>query len=177
MQMVRHMVNGVHYAIYILISGILHLWEESSKILSSPTFSKKYRNLQILEGVLNRAVRGKILPLVLVACPGIQILSAVAFIKFQHVMPGTHLVFLGLAAIDGLIMNILFCTAAGVIFRTSGAYLRDMKGVVKDKVGMRLLKSFAPLKVRFGSNFMDELTPLVIQQFCSIQTMNMLLLL
>lgn len=63
-----------------------------------------------------------------------------------------------------------------MVYGKSCKYLMGMKGKVKGKAEMKLLKSYAPLKVRFGGNFMDQLTPLVIQEFCSVQTANLLLL-
>ncbi|OXA41637.1 hypothetical protein Fcan01_23883 [Folsomia candida] len=135
-------------------SGILFLWEESSKILSYPKFSLGYRKLQVMESVLNGAIRSKLFPILLIISPCMQIIATFAVIKFQHVMP-----------------------AAGATYRTSCYYLKSLKGMVNNSLETKLLKSYTPLKIRFGSNFMDELTPLIIQQFCTMQTINLLLLL
>lgn len=39
-----------------------------------------------------------------------------------------------------------------------------------------MLKSLGPLKIQFGNNFVEALTPLVVQEFCVQQTISLLLL-
>ncbi|OXA40373.1 putative AC9 transposase [Folsomia candida] len=175
-QIFRHLVNGSHYAMYVVIAGILHLWEESAKIVGSPRFTRRYRKLQILEVVLNFAIRDKVFPTFLVSCPSMQILATFVCIKYHDGMAGTHLIFLALLSLDTEVLNVIYCTAAGVVYEKSETYLKGLKGLVRGKEERKMLKSYTPLRVRFGSNFMDRLTPLVIQQFCAIQTMNLLLL-
>ncbi|OXA44229.1 hypothetical protein Fcan01_20874 [Folsomia candida] len=177
-QICRHVVVAAHYAIYVVLSGILYFWEETTKILRFPYSTEGYRDLQVLESVLNASIRFRIFPTVLFLAPTMEILATFACIKYHDAMGGMQiqLLLIVLLALNATVLNVLYCTGAGIVCRKSGEYLRDMKGRVKRKVEKKLLKSYAPLKVRFGSNFMDELTPLVIQQFCSAQTANLLLL-
>lgn len=175
-QIFRNLITGMHYGMYIVIAGILHLWEASSKIVGSPGFSKNYRQLQVLEAVVNGALRDKLFPSFLVLCPFMQIMATYASVKFHDGMPATYLIFVVLLSVEGVILNGLYSTAAAVIYRKSDAYLKAAKGVVLIKLDKKVLKSYTPLRVRFGSNFMDRLTPLVLQEFIAMQTINLLLL-
>lgn len=138
--------------------------EESAKIMGFPRFTRGYRKLQILEGVLNAACREKILPPFLVSFPLMQILATFVCIKFHDVMGGTHFIFLVLLSLEAEILGLIYCTAEGVIYDKSETYLKGMKGVVRSKEERKMLKSYTPLRVRFGSNFLDRFTPLVFQK-------------
>ena len=48
----------------------------------------------------------------------------------------------------------------------------------KTRRGLHLkqLRAYRPLRVQFGSNFVDEGTPLVVQNFILVQTVNLLLM-
>lgn len=175
MKLYRHVLAGMHYTMYVLLAGVLHFWQATSKFLYYSVL-EGYRKLQVLETILNASVRRRIFPAVLVLGPGMQIVSMFAYIKYHDVMKGSQLVFFLLLALDPTILNVMYCTGAGMVYGKSCKYLMGMKGKVKGKAEMKLLKSYAPLKVRFGGNFMDQLTPLVIQEFCSVQTANLLLL-
>lgn len=175
--MYRHCVNAAHYTMHILVAGILNLWEESTQILSSTNFDHNFRQLQVREAILNFCVRSKLFPSLLVVAPLIQILMTFACLKYHDAMSVSQLMFLAAGAADTFLVNVIYCTGAGIVHMKSSAYLERMRGVVKGKLGRRLLKSYLTLKVRFGSNFMDERTPLVLQHFCSIQIANLLLLL
>ncbi|OXA44222.1 hypothetical protein Fcan01_20873 [Folsomia candida] len=175
-QIYRHVVIAAHYIMYILVSGILYFWEEAIKLLRFPYSMEGYRALQVLETILNASIRFRIFPTVLFLAPTMEILTICACIKYYDATDKIQLVLIAVLAVNATVLNVLYCTGAGIVCRKSGEYLRDMKARVKGKLDKKLLKSYAPLKVRFGSNFMDELTPLIIQQFCTAQTANLLLL-
>lgn len=45
-----------------------------------------------------------------------------------------------------------------------------------DKVLLRRCKAIPPLQIRFGSNYIEMKTPLVMLSFCVVQIANMLIL-
>lgn len=82
--------------------------------------------------------------------------------------------------VDASVNNILVFTLASWVFNSSVKYL---KGVEKMTLQFRSqslirkqLKSCGTLKIKFGSNFIDNGTPLVIQNFCLNQTMSIILI-
>lgn len=178
MQMYHRAVVSTHVMLMVLVGGILKLWEASCRTFEarSTQILAGYRDLQVLEAIVNAAIRVKIFPRVLALCPLHEILATFAVIKYYKVLGGTPLIFLVFMALDCKLVDAIYCIGAGLAHRKSCKYLYDVKSRVKGKVGVRMLKSCPTLKVRFGNNFIDEVTPLVIQHFCSVQTANLLLL-
>jgi hypothetical protein len=64
---------------------------------------------------------------------------------------------------------------AAKINTMSNQWIKDSKPKCKRKLERRMRKSLMPLKLYFGNNFVDGLTPLVIQDFCARQTASLLL--
>lgn len=174
----HHYLNAGHHAVHVLIAGILYLWEKSSSVFACPDTIKNngFRKLQVLESILNSCIRRTLLPTVLIVCPSMQILTTFVFIKYNDTMSSSQMIFVSLFAVDTFVLNVLYSTGAGVIYRKSKVYLEGLRDQVKAKFEKRLLKSYVSLKVKFGTNFIDESTTLVIQHFCSTETANLLLL-
>jgi hypothetical protein len=166
--------------VYILMSGILHLWEQSSKKLSSyeEHVLVSYRKLQVFEKLLNSCVKAYIFPISSVIGPILQILTGFTLIHTHNTLGVSELLFFGVIFIDtGVVINILFFTGAKQSFSQSEEWLSKMKRIHgKDKKNRRILRSMMPLRVWFGSNWVDRTTPLVIQQFCWVHIANLLLL-
>ncbi|OXA47544.1 hypothetical protein Fcan01_17986 [Folsomia candida] len=155
-QICRNVVVATHYTVYIVVSGILYFWEETTKILRFPSSLEGYRDLQVLEAILNASIRFRLFPTLLTVAPTMEILATFVAIKYHDVIRIIHLILIILLAINAIIVVVMYCTGAGIVCRKSGEYLIDMKASVKDKVERKLLKSFAPLKVRFGEFFLNE---------------------
>lgn len=149
---------------HVMVAGILHLWEKSYNIFNSSHFSTGYRKLQVSETILNAAVSGNVLPSYLLFGHTMQVVSTVAFIKYHDLMSMIQMMFFVLNGVNTFILNVMYCSGAGKIYRKSLVYLKGLKGKVKGKMERKLVMSYAPIKVRFWDNFMDELTPLIIQQ-------------
>jgi hypothetical protein len=112
-----------------------------------------------------------------IAAPIIQILSAFALIQSYDVSGGLELIFFGLAIIDSSIVNLLFFTGAQQFHTTIKKWLTKMKGIRgKNRERARVLSSMTPLRLWLGSNWVDKMTPLILQQFCWVQIANLLLL-
>lgn len=76
----------------------------------------------------------------------------------------------------GMVSNLVIFGGAGTIFSSSAKWLKVVQNQQRNDFRRRVVKSMRPLRIYFGSNYVDNLTTLVIQHFCMIQTMNLLLL-
>lgn len=90
-------------------------------------------------------------------------------------MPG-FLVF-PMILFDAVIVNMLTITLASNVHKESVKLLRVMAknaiGQGQYAVTKRQLRACTLLKIKFGSNFIDRGTPLVIQTFCLNQTVSL----
>jgi hypothetical protein len=172
-------LNAVCYAAYFLMAGLLAMLFEIEKMQTS--YKKDqiqvYRKLQVFEALLNSSVRFYIFPVTILIAPIIQILAGFATIHLHNQLGISLLIFLTLAFIEGTFVDVLFLTGAKQVYVKSYEWLSKMRRIHgMDRIRRRVLKSMLPLRVWFGNNWVDRTTPLVLQQFCSIQTTNLLLL-
>ncbi|OXA61399.1 Light-independent protochlorophyllide reductase subunit B [Folsomia candida] len=140
-----------------------------------------YRSMQILEKIFNDFVRERVLPAILFCTPAVQVVGMYVGINLQSeiAMPG-FLVF-PLIGVDAAVCNILVVTMASWIYKRSqklilllkkrAARIPSQKALIK-----RQIRSCSEMRVKFGSNFIDRGTPLVIQNFCINQTMTLTLI-
>jgi hypothetical protein len=82
-------------------------------------------------------------------------------------------------SIDLVIISVVMSTIGSRIHTTSVStrevLVRNARKR-KDKLAERRVKSLLPVHVRLGGNFIDRTTPIVIQDFCVLQTVSLLLL-
>lgn len=172
------------YSVYVLLSGIIVLYEQLIIIFNEKEI-EKYRKLQVTQAYVNLCVRNRIFPSGAYVGPLIQIMASLIFLKYHDTVNLTYLAFVSAIFADAFVLNLVWFGGAGLVYSKSKAWLRkmrmqvgnvniDMDGIM---VTRKLLKSMCPIKVWFGTNFVDELTPLIIQQFCTLQTIDFLLLL
>lgn len=135
-----------------------------------------YRELQVFEKLFNSCIQGRIFPIFVTVCPVVEILGGFACVRLHLGMNSFEVAFILMET--GLVtgFTLVFFSGAGKIYTGSVSWLRDCKVGENCKVNRKLLASLTPLKFRFGQNFVDGLTPLVLQQFCIIQMANLLLL-
>lgn len=110
--------------------------------------------------------------------PIAQILSGVAPVAlFQRANLFQILLFLTIY-IDSTLFGMIVLTSTAFINSKTKAVLHGVKGRVDRDKGYwrRFQKSCRPLRLEFGDNFVDILTPLVIQEYCVRQTASMLIL-
>lgn len=173
-------LTASYYVAFIFLAGIFLLLEESSRIFSSIRFTNEYRELQILENLLNSCVRYRIFQVVAFFSPICQILGGITIIKFHSVLNLSHLIFFFVVYTASLVLGWVLFSGSGIIYVRSVSWLSRVKCGFgcngRSKIDRRALMSMAPLRVWFGSNFVDCLTPLVIQHFCLVQTVTLLLL-
>lgn len=171
-------INIFQYGVVNFMTGLLFLWEASRRVLLTRKFSTEYRMLQVFESLLNSTVRYRVWPALTAYLPALHVLGAVACIKFHKHLALPNFVFVISVSIIVAVTELIFYTGCSKIYGNSLSWLSCVKsgGMKMNKVERKMVRSMQPLRIWFGSNFVDELTPLVIQNFCTDQTVSVLLL-
>lgn len=128
---------------------------------------------------MNGYARNQVAPAVVIGMPSVQILSLFVCIKLHDVVPMPGFLIFPLILVDTFINNILTFTMASNVHNVSEQFLHDWSKRIPGGMDSSLrkqLKACNVLRIRFGSNFVDRCTPLVIQDFCANQTMSLLLI-
>ncbi len=173
-------VNGSFYMVYVLMAGLIYVLQETDKVstIHNQGGFFEYRKLQVLEQHLNSCIRSFIFPSIAFVVPCTQIVAAFAICRLHNSMETSMLIFLMVVFSETFCINILLFSGAKKAHIQSEKWLLKMWELNrKDKIQRRVVKSMLPLRMWFGSNWVDRMTPMVIQQFCSIQTSNLLLVL
>lgn len=176
-------ISASHYAVFYQISGIVLLWGKCEEFMASKGRNvdflvKGYRHLQLLEKIHNFSFRGRILPATVWGIPSLQILSGFALIAlFGNASFIQVSIFLTIY-IDACMCGLVIFSAAACIHVITEDWVARVKprGGKQVRYFRRIHKSFRPLRLEFGNNFVDRLTPLVMQEFCVRQTASFLLL-
>lgn len=135
-----------------------------------------YRRLQLL-GVLNTLCSARrLIPTVVVGFPALQFVTSFVAIKHGDKIDWPEFGMFPLVYFDGFFINVVMFTAASWIYEDSSKLLKKLKSQKLTAQLRKTLIALPPLKVRFGDNFVDSCTPLVIQDFCVQNTASALLL-
>ncbi|OXA47974.1 hypothetical protein Fcan01_17295 [Folsomia candida] len=124
----------------------------SKAIVDQHSCLKLYRSIQILEKYMNGFLMARVAPMMVMSIPAIQIACGLLVYTFASWVSSTS--------------TKVLQTHAGVTVQFGG----------KRSVLAREIRACGALKIKFGSNFIDNGTPLVIQNFCLNQTVNLLLI-
>ena len=165
----------------LLVSFVSSLFKEGFKKLNNETTDPKmfamYRSLQILESQINICCKDFFLSGLLIIVSAVFVLSLFVCIKLNQAIPLPGFLFFPLALFDVCIIILVEYTTAALIWKRSSELLILWKKQSKHKTMFKAtLKSLSPFKIKFGMNFVDSLTPLVILDFCINQTASMLLI-
>lgn len=174
---------SLHCVFFTQVSGLVLMWGQCNEFLKNnrikiDSLVKGYRQLQVKEKMHNSSYKGRILPVCALGVPFIQILSGFALTAlFGKASPFVTSIFLVLY-LDAVGLGLTVLTATSIINVKSGEWVNNLRSRVvgKDIYFRRVQLSFRPLRLEFGNNFVDRLTPLVIQEFCSRQTASLLVL-
>lgn len=140
------MLIGMTYGAYLCVTGVLVLLEEADRSFKPGGVMQDYRHFQVLETLLNCVIRSRTFPLLAGVFPGFQIMIGFVYIRFHEVLSSFELILLGLLLIDVFLVNIIMFTGSGKIYGKSCKYLSNMKGVIKDKLERRFLRSYSPIR-------------------------------
>lgn len=139
-----------------------------------------YKCIQVLEKSFNDFLMIRIVPALLIFSPGLQLIVQYVCINHHRDIPMPGFLVFPLIGGDAGINNILVFTLASGINIASERAIQGMRnkviGLEQGKLLRRRLRGCSVLKVKFGSNFIDRGTPLVIQNFCINQTVALTLI-
>lgn len=145
-----------------------------------------YKQLSVLVGQINYCFRQIVLPAILMYGITINILTTylTVTLKSKLVSNVGNLLYPFLAFETFLV---IMGTTAGLINKTSKVIVTKMKVALFDVVMQtgemredmrymrRMIHACGPIKIRFGSNFIDTSTPLVMTSFCMKTLVRLLL--
>ncbi|OXA53838.1 hypothetical protein Fcan01_10304 [Folsomia candida] len=177
--------SAVYYLATVLLQGISLLWISCNDFVISDKTVKdnfasfsKYRELKVYEKLLNSCTKSRILLTVALLAPAIQILLSCVSIKlFQSENTRKIEAFLFIwVYILALVFTIFLFSAAAQINNLSMNWISLFKRKCRNRVERRMHKSLMSLRLEFGNNFVEALTPIVVQEFCVRQTVTSLLI-
>ncbi|OXA49897.1 hypothetical protein Fcan01_15891 [Folsomia candida] len=182
--------SGSIWIFYILFVGIdcmlnyLNLLKRQSfAILNSEDKDncvRLYCSIQILEKWFNSFVMDKILPCVIICVPALEIVALFVCVNLHQDISGLGFLLFPLVAFDAAMIIILVFPLASWVYKESKETIRDISSKVifldNKALTRRQIRSFIPLRVKFGSNFIDRTTALVIQNFVLNRTMTLTLI-
>jgi hypothetical protein len=141
---------------------------------------KLLKKIMILERIFNNFLKNKLTPMLLGGVPLGQVFCIYTCIKFHGKIPLPAFLMFLILGLDTVINNTLLFTLASRIHNESqdaialwekNSYKYSRKSGLK-----KIIRGFTPLKIRFGSNFIDRSTALVIQNEVLELTMSLLLI-
>lgn len=184
-------VSGAFYIVYPQLFGIFLFWMKIQEFFSLGKGKKanqrkveldvtKYKELQVLEKVVNSILRGRILHVSLVLIPAGQVLCGVAFLTlFSAANPFQLALFLVIYLDTALLNGIILTSSAAILLRTKD-WIEAMKARndarSRKSYFRRVQQSLKPLRMEFRNNFVDRLTLLIMQEFCIVQTASVLIM-
>lgn len=129
---------------------------------------------------MNAYLMEKIVPCMVCGVPLLQIVVQCVCITMHSEIPMPVFLIFPIILVDAMTTNILIFTLASWVFNSSTKSLKKLDlttlQYARRSVVRKQLKSCGTLKIKFGSNFIDKGTPLVIQNFCLDQTMSLILI-
>lgn len=116
--------------------------------------------------------------------PAVEVVAQFVCIQLHDKIPMPGFLVFPMMGVDALIVNVLVFTLASWINTRSediliqfGKRLNTMKlSSMEQKIVKKAIKSCLTMSIKFGSNFIDRATPLVIQHFCINQAVSLILI-
>jgi hypothetical protein len=150
-----------------------------------------YRELQVIQSMFNGCMQTWFVPALIFTGSMMQVVCMFATVRLHDRIPMPGFLFFPMMGVDNFITVFFMNDFASGIVMKSEMYLRmwknsslimgkEIKGKKRQIVPMlnkREIKSCGLMKVRFGgANYIDRLTPLVMEDFCINQTLSLILL-
>ncbi|XP_035708005.1 uncharacterized protein LOC118435717 [Folsomia candida] len=185
------MNSSALWIIYVFFSGIMSILTYFRVLLSQISIVKTpsdlhsciklYKSIQILEKYFNAFLLPRVIPVLITGVPILQIISLYVCLNHNQDidMPGFLVFPLLLMEAAGTIIFVF--TLASKINNSSETMVKFLKDGIRKGSGNKAhlkkeIKSLSLLKIKFGSNFIDRGTPLVIETFCINQTVSLTLI-
>lgn len=135
-----------------------------------------YRELQVLNRVMNSILLTKVTPTMVSVAPAIQVFGQYVCIMLHKEIPYPQFILFPVTVWNSFACNMFFLSFASAMFGRSERVLKRMRGLSANKKIRRKVRASWELRLKFGSNYVDQGTPLVIQDFCILQTVNLILM-
>lgn len=137
---------------------------------------------RVLAGVVNASIRDVIFPTIVLFLPMAQTLTGTTLLTAGTQVPISQIIFFGLVYTVGILVNVAATSAAAQIYISSKRAVQEVRISVErvsdkktPKYMTRLTRSLWPIRLEFGYNFVDEMTPLVVQEYCQRQLVTLAL--
>ena len=168
---------AILYTIVGLMDGLLFLWIQANQVFSRKGFSLKYREIQVSENLYNCLVRWRIFPTTIVIAMVIQIFTCFILLAYvDKVATVIHLIILVAALLENVFFSLSFLSVSGRLHSKSKTWIQHAKQGNLSKYQRKCLKSFKCVRIYFGTNFVDEMTPIRVQMFCITTAIKLLLM-
>lgn len=125
----------------------------------------------------------RLIPVYILLMPVLQILTQYVSIMMHDEIPMPVFLIFPLVWANVIVNNIFVFTLASWVNNVSIKILREQTNAMirrgwggRKSSLIKSAKACPALKIKFGSNFIDSGTPLVIQDFCQAQTMSLILI-
>ncbi|OXA49376.1 hypothetical protein Fcan01_15930 [Folsomia candida] len=181
---------GIVAIVYNLFAGISSLMSYfqllERKILTATSLTgcesciSKYRMIQLVEKIMNAFSMEQVVPSIVCGIPLLQIVLQYVIITMHGEIAMPVFLMFPATLFNAVVNNMLIFTLASWVYNSSVKVLRKLDMTIlqytRKSVIRKQWKSCGRLKIKFGSNFIDGGTPLVIQNFCLNQTMSLILI-
>lgn len=138
-----------------------------------------YRNIQILDNSFNVVLTERILPAIMICIPAIEIATLFVCFTLHQEIPIPGFLIFPIIAMSAGINNILIITLASKVYSASQRLLSLFEKTHQGRMSKFVRKELLAcnvLKIKFGSNFIDNGTPVIMQNFCIDKTLSLILL-
>lgn len=178
LQTITVILAAVSFNVFYVYLTVVHCLLRYSQLLGAkPQQTLIYRELEILERMLNDYGQIRILPPALTIPPIIQITSIFVIIKMREEISFLGFLTFIVAFLSSFLCLVISETITGKLRTVSGNRLGVLsRNCGNSKYYRRKARSMRPLTTRFGTNFVDRKTALVTQNFCAEQTVSLLML-
>ncbi|OXA49747.1 hypothetical protein Fcan01_15544 [Folsomia candida] len=177
------MVGSICCVTSVSMAGYLSCLKKSTKLLNNlPISVTLYKQLCVLVGQMNLCFRQMVLPAILIYSISVNILGTYLCVKLNgQLFENVGNVLFPLLAFETFLLIMGFGTTAGFTNKTSIRIVGKMKMALLKKnlenqsYIRRMINACGPMRIRFGSNFIEMSTPLVMTCFCVKSLVRLLL--
>jgi len=138
---------------------------------------KDYQSLQVLIKMQNFCCRQFLTPYTITWACWIHILMTFGANESGRNAPLPMLFNMGVGSTDAFLICLLITSKAAKVFGTSVSTLRILKyKCARDKLQRKQFASLVTARIYFHNNYVDQTTPIVIQDFCVNQIVSITLI-
>jgi hypothetical protein len=180
-------IAGFYYSFCAVFSHLAVLWLKTKNVcpmIENPrgVLGKilKYKKLQIWDKTRDTFMMGRLMAFLMATTPMIEINCISALIIFGREMSLVESGFMYTTGAEAFVFTFLIQVGVAKVYVRSRRWLNNLGNLENRdtpmKVWKRVVRPLQPIKVHFGTNFVDELTPLIVQDFCWSQTASLVLM-